>query len=215
MPGSSTQAFELMLSAFILGLALGGLWISRLDHIKWPLRYAGYVQILMGLFAIGTLSFYNSSFDFMAFLMRSLSKTNDGYLLFNLGSHVIATMIMVPATFLAGMTLPLFTFALLKQGEGEHSIGRVYSANIAWRCLENAGSPLDHAILWGQRIMSLGALLDIVVGVSLLALSLPHLRRWELPTSAVCSALLFVLIAVPAVQFDPLKNVSRRLPDWY
>ncbi|NJM13452.1 MAG: hypothetical protein HC889_17700 [Synechococcaceae cyanobacterium SM1_2_3] len=43
--GSSTQAFELMLSAFILGLALGGLWIRRrLDQIGAPLRYAGYVQ---------------------------------------------------------------------------------------------------------------------------------------------------------------------------
>lgn len=204
--GSSTQAFELMLSAFILGLALGGLWIRRrLDHIEWPLRYAGYVQILMGLFAMGTLSFYNSSFDFMAFLIRSLSRTDDGYLLFNLGSHVIAMMIMIPATFLAGMTLPLFTFALLKQGEGERSIGRVYSANTVGAIM---GVLL--AVHWimpsfgVKGLVSLGALLDIVVGVSLLALSLPHLRRWELSTSTVCSALLFVLI-VATVQFDPLK----------
>jgi hypothetical protein len=31
--------------------------------------------------------------------------------------------------FMAGMTLPLFTYALLQRGAGERSIGRVYSAN--------------------------------------------------------------------------------------
>lgn len=207
--GSSTQAFELMLSAFILGLALGGLWIRRrLDHIEFPLRYAGYVQILMGLFAIGTLPFYNASFDFMAFMIRGLSKTDDGYLLFNLGSHAIAMMIMVPATFLAGMTLPLFTFALLKQGEGERSIGRIYSANTVGAIL---GVLL--AVHWimpalgVKGLVSLGALLDIVVGISLLALSITHLRRWELPISAGFATALFAVILV-SVQLDPLKMSS-------
>src|SRR5439155_24079081 len=37
--GSSTHAFELMLSAFILGLALGGLWIQRrIDRLGAPVR---------------------------------------------------------------------------------------------------------------------------------------------------------------------------------
>ena len=36
---------------------------------------------------------------------------------------------MLPATFLAGMTLPLFTFVMLKSGSGEKAIGRVYAAN--------------------------------------------------------------------------------------
>ena len=37
--GSSTHAFELMLSAFIAGLALGGLWIKgRIDRCKKPVR---------------------------------------------------------------------------------------------------------------------------------------------------------------------------------
>ena len=36
---------------------------------------------------------------------------------------------MVPTTFLAGMTLPLFTHVLMRGREGEKAIGRVYSAN--------------------------------------------------------------------------------------
>ena len=208
--GSSTQAFELMLSAFILGLALGGLWIRRrLDRIAAPLRYAGYVQVLMGVCAVGTLPLYNASFDFMAFMIGSLSKTDGGYTLFNLTSQTIAMAIMLPATFLAGMTLPLFTYALLQRGAGERSIGRVYSANTVGAIL---GVLLAvHVVMPAigvKGLVSLGALLDIVVGIALLALARPQWRwRWELPASAGAAALVFVAILL-TVRFDPLRIAS-------
>ncbi len=108
--GTTSQAFELMLSAFILGLALGGLWMrGRLDRLASPLRFAGHVQILMGLFALLTVPLYAGTFDAMAFLLEHLERTERGYALFNIGSHVIALAVMLPATLMAGMTLPLFT----------------------------------------------------------------------------------------------------------
>jgi predicted membrane-bound spermidine synthase len=204
--GSSTQAFELMLSAFILGLALGGLWIRRrLDRIAAPLRYAGYVQMLMGLCAVGTLPLYNASFDFMGFMIGSLSKSDGGYTLFNLTSQTIAMAIMIPATFLAGMTLPLFTYALLQRGAGERSIGRVYSANTVGAILGVLVAV--HVVMPAigvKGLVSLGALLDVVVGLALLALARPRPRRWELPASAGVAALAFAVILF-AVRFDPLR----------
>ncbi|KAB2933394.1 MAG: spermidine synthase [Candidatus Contendobacter sp.] len=204
--GSSTQAFELMLSAFILGLALGGLWIRRrLDRIAVPLRYAGYVQVLMGLCAVGTLPLYNASFDFMAFMLGGLSKTDSGYTLFNLTSQTIAMAIMIPATLLAGMTLPLFTYALLQRGAGERSIGRVYSANTVGAII---GVLLAvHVVMPAigvKGLVSLGALLDVVVGLALLVLARPRSRRWELPASAGVAALAFAVVLL-AVRFDPLR----------
>ena len=49
--GSSTHAFELMLSAFILGLAFGGLWIRRrIDRLRDPLRAARPMHVrVMGI----------------------------------------------------------------------------------------------------------------------------------------------------------------------
>jgi len=208
--GSSTQAFELMLSAFILGLALGGLWIRRrLDRIAAPLRYAGYAQILMALFAAGTLLFYNASFDFMGFMIQSLNKNDGGYILFNLTSHTIALVIMLPATFMAGMTLPLFTYALLQRGAGERSIGRVYSANTVGAII---GVLLAvHVIMPAigvKGLISLGALFDLLVGVALLALARPTLKwRWELPASAVAAVLALALITL-TVRFDPLRMAA-------
>ncbi|MGH8650151.1 MAG: hypothetical protein ACREUP_12755, partial [Burkholderiales bacterium] len=101
--GSSFQAFELMLSAFITGLALGGLWIRRrIDHIADPVRFAGVVQLAMGLAALATIFVYHQSFDWMAWVLRVLQRNEESYPFFNLFSHAIAFAVMLPATFLAG-----------------------------------------------------------------------------------------------------------------
>src|SRR5262249_30345425 len=62
--GSATHAFELMLSAFILGLACGGLWIKRrIDAIAQVETYLGVMQVVMGLLALATLVVYGRTFE--------------------------------------------------------------------------------------------------------------------------------------------------------
>ncbi len=74
--GASTYSFELMLASFILGLALGGLWIRRrVDRIDDPVRYLGVVQVVMGVAAAATIPLYNGSFDFMACCCRRSRAT--------------------------------------------------------------------------------------------------------------------------------------------
>src|SRR6266700_5293334 len=127
--GSSFHAFELMLSAFITGLALGGLWIRRrIDHIADPVRYAGLIQVVMGLAALATVFVYHWTFDWMEWALGILQHNDAAYPIFNLFSHALAFAVMLPTTFLAGMTLPLFTLVLLRGGRGERAIGEVYAA---------------------------------------------------------------------------------------
>src|SRR2546430_2848927 len=65
--GSATQSFVLMLSAFMLGLALGALWVSsRADRWRDPLRALGLVQCAMGALAVATLPLYMQSFTWIA-----------------------------------------------------------------------------------------------------------------------------------------------------
>src|SRR5205823_2506523 len=128
--GASTHAFELMLSAFILGLALGGLWIQRrIDRLAAPVRTLAYLQVAMGVLALGTLFLYGQTFTVMRWVVLHLPHDEHGYALFSLWSDGIAVAIMLPATFCAGTTLPLITFHLMKRGHGEASIGAVYAAN--------------------------------------------------------------------------------------
>ena len=128
--GSATHAFELMLSAFILGLALGALWIrSRIDRLRNPVRTLGVVQWVMGLLALATLPLYVASFDWIATLMTTFARTDHGYVGFTAARYALCLAIMLPATFCAGMTLPLITRTLIRSGSGEAAIGRVYAWN--------------------------------------------------------------------------------------
>jgi spermidine synthase len=168
--GASTHSFELMLSVFILGLALGGLAVRRIvDRVAEPERVLAWVQVAMGLAALATLPVYDRSFEIMEYLMKGLARTDAGYFFFHLSGHGIAALVMLPTTFLAGMTLPLITGTLLRRGAGESAIGSVYAANtlgaIAGVLLAvHIGLPL----LGLKATLMLGALLDCGLGLALL-----------------------------------------------
>src|SRR5438105_9437685 len=86
--GSSTHAFELMLSAFILGLALGGLWIQRrIDRLASPVRMLAYLQLAMGGFALARLVPYGQHFAGLRWVVVNLARNDLGYILFNLFSN--------------------------------------------------------------------------------------------------------------------------------
>jgi predicted membrane-bound spermidine synthase len=208
--GSSTHAFELMLSAFIFGLAFGGLWIQRrIDQVLSPVRYLAHVQVIMGLLALSTLILYGHTFEVMQWLIQSLSKTDAGYTLFNLSSNAIALGIMLPATFCAGMTLPLLTLVLMRQGYGERSIGAVYAADTVGAILGvffaiHIGMPL----LGLKGLITFGASLDIVLGLALFCYAAPALKSyWKavvitgISICAVAGTLLFV-------NLDPYQMAS-------
>lgn len=218
--GSSTHAFELMLSAFIFGLAFGGLWIRRrIDQLDQPLRFVGWVQVLMGLTALLTLPIYIHAFDWMAFLRHGLALTEQGYSLFLVASHGIALIVMLPTTFLAGMTLPLFTYALLQRGGGEQSIGRIYAANTLGAIVGvviavHVGLPK----LGIELTLAAAALVDIALGLILIRLTVPR-RLLEPLAASVLGAGGLVLI-VTFVQLDPARLASgpfrlggKQLPD--
>jgi len=177
--GSSFHAFELMLSAFITGLALGGLWIRRrIDHIADPVRFAGVVQILMGLAALSTIFVYHWTFDWMAWVLGVLQKSDSAYAPFNLFSHALAFAVMLPTTFLAGITLPLFTYVLLRGGRGERAIGQVYAANTLGSI---AGVLIAVHLLLPETGLKLalvvGASTDMLLGAWILRYSLERFRR--------------------------------------
>jgi spermidine synthase len=206
---SSFHAFELMLSAFIAGLALGGLWIrKRIDRIANPARFSGLVQVLMGLAALGTLFVYHWSFDWMEWALTALQRNAASYPLFNLFSHGIAFAVMLPATFLAGMTLPLFTHVLMRGGRGERAIGQTYAANTLGAI---AGVLLAVHVLVpaaGLKVtLVLGASLDILLGAWLLRWSGFRLQRVE-AFAALILGLLAAAVTARAAVLDPARLAS-------
>ena len=128
--GSSTHAFELMLSAFILGIAIGGYLIrDRIDQFSKPMLALANIQILMGFFAIISIVAYHFSYDLMQILLSELQRDETSYRLHTVLNYLIAVSIMLPVTICAGMTLPLLSNILIKQGYGDQSVANVYAIN--------------------------------------------------------------------------------------
>jgi spermidine synthase len=169
--GSATHSFELMLSAFIFGLALGALWVRRrADTVANPVRFLGIVQWVMGLAAVSTLPLYVSSFDWVGALINTVEANDNGYLVFIIARYLIAALIMLPATFCAGMTLPLITRVLMRGGAGERAIGTVYSVNTLGSIVGVILSGLILMPLLGLKLLLIGgALIDIGLGVWLVS----------------------------------------------
>ena len=189
--GTTVHSFELMLSAFILGLAFGGLWIrKRSQRLGDPVAYAGYAQILMGIAALVSIPVFSQSFRWVGAMMDVLPKTETGYALFSLGSAGISLLVMFPAAFFAGMTLPLFTMALLRKGWGESSIGRIYAANTLGAIIGVALAVHVLIPLLGLRLaITLAAVADILLGIVLLRLYAQDVARRSYGLAVAASVL--------------------------
>jgi predicted membrane-bound spermidine synthase len=168
--GSATHSFELMLSAFILGLAIGAFWVrGRADRFRDPIRVLAVTQWAMGALAIATLTAYLASFNWMAFLIQALAQNPEGYHLFTVAKYGIAVAVMVPATFCAGITLPLITRILIGAGGGERSIGAVYSVNTLGSIIGVVLAALILMPLVGLKALLIsGGVIDMALGVWLM-----------------------------------------------
>jgi predicted membrane-bound spermidine synthase len=205
--GSATHSFELMLSAFILGLALGAFWIrARADRLRDPVRALGVVQLVMGLAALATLPVYTASFGWMAAFLDALDLTEGGYRAFTITRYALCLAVMLPATFCAGMTLPLITRTLLVGGMGERAVGAVYGINTLGSI---AGVVLAGLVLmpvFGLKALLIeGAALDMALGILLLRAATDRARRRDriLILAGAATAAVAVVTADRVVVFDP------------
>ena len=119
----------------------------------------------------------------------------------------IAALIMFPAAFCAGMTLPLLTRILYSQkGQGEKAIGFVYSANTVGAILGlgfaiNVGLP----VIGLEYLVASGAAIDVLLGaVLLVAFGGRRSIKYAIVAGIACGA----GTAAVAKTFDPSKLSS-------
>jgi spermidine synthase len=207
--GSSTHSFELMLSAFILGLALGSYWIrTRADQYGNIIKMLITVQVFMAFFSVCSVVSYNYSFNIMKFFMTALTQTDQGYWLFNVYSNWIALLVMVPTTICAGMTLPLITTYLIKNGYGEKSVGHVYSVNTFGGIVGIIAGINLLPFLGLKNTILLGSGIDLLLGLFLF-LYLADKRSFGIGILFSYMSVIVVFLGVFSLfQLDPLKIVS-------
>lgn len=193
--GTSMHAFEIMLATFLVGLALGGAWVSwRGDRLADPWRQLGWVQVIMGWMALLSLVCFSHGFEFMAWWMQKLSaQPVPSYAGYNAGSALLAMAVMLPTTLMAGMALPLLTLAWLRQGHPERAIGRAYAANTAG-AIVGVWATVGVLVPWLglHGALGLAALVDVAVGVWLL-------HRRQAPSVLAVGLSLAVLMVAAAL----------------
>ena len=202
--GATTHAFEMMLSAFILGLALGSWWVrGRIATLAQPIRFLGWVQLLMGMAAMASLFVYGATFEWMGALLGAVERTSAGYALFNVASHAIALSVMLPATFCAGMTFPLLADRLLASGYGERGIGQINAANTIG-AIAGVIIAVHFAmpLLGLKGLIVLGASLDIGLGIVLLQ---TQRGTRGLPVMPTVIAVAAVALALWGIELDPKR----------
>jgi len=197
--GSSSHSFDQMLSAFILGLAIGSFVSGKLLR-KDSLIVLSMAQILMAFFALCTLYFHKPFWGMMNEANQIFNPTNDGYVCWSIFKYALSVLWMVPTSFFAGMTLPLITVILTRAFKSEAPIGKVYGWNTVGSIIGSAGGGLVLLpILQLKGALVLAAVLDFAIGFFLLVMYRKRFR-YSVPFYVICA---FMILPSIFVQFDP------------
>ncbi|HNY32697.1 MAG TPA: fused MFS/spermidine synthase [Fibrobacteria bacterium] len=200
--GSSTHAFDLMVSAFILGLA-GGAWtVHKNPH--WDLTKTLIVaQICMaGAAVIGVVA-YEPIFRAANELNQIFQRTPRAYPFFTFARYLFCLIVMLPASWFAGMTLPVICRHLLSNGHNESVTGKVYAWNTLGAIIGAAIAGLTLLPLIGPfRLVGLGAAIDLGLAFLLAIRLLP--KRY--PSIVALASVCLILVAWSLVQ-KPKSNI--------
>jgi spermidine synthase len=183
--GSATHSFEIVLSAYILGLAIGAFWSHRTTA---RLVTVGRLFLLMALFAVLSLLTFSLSFDIVAWLVHNAPKNDVGYLAYQASSYLLAMLIMFPATFCAGAALPLLARTTYSTLPNDSSIGLLYSLNTIGAIFGALG-----ALFWGLPALGLKGSLVTAAAVNII-LAFCILR--PAPKKLFLNIIVFTLLAL-------------------
>lgn len=165
--GSSAHAFDLMISAFVTGLALGALYIHKRSPRR-PLRALILAQAAMAALSVIPLLLHEPLFEASFQVNRILMRTVEAWPFHAVVQYLFSAVTMIPAAFFAGMTLPLGTRLLCARHGQERWTGHVYAWNTLGAILgASLGSLLLMPLLGFFRVVALGAVLDILLAAML------------------------------------------------
>ena len=194
---NSTHAFTTMLTAFLLGIALGSALIARfIDRRKGLLLRLGVVEVLIGLSALAAIPVLSRSTPVMEQMM---GVTADDLLAWKwIGLRFVTSLaVMLVPTVLMGMTVPLVAriYTRSRQAVGS-SLGKVYSVNTLGGVLGSALAGFVLIPLIGvQGGIALAAGTSLLLGGVLLWAEPALVAR---PRVRVTSAVVVALMAVGA-----------------
>lgn len=170
MLGSSTYAFTLMLAAFITGIGLGSLWLSRAKAGRLPLMPLLAVSLLVtaGFLAL-ELQLYDRLPYALAHLRRAFAPDVDAYPYYQVAVYTACFLLMCLPTVVAGIVFPATVRLATEAGRMGGRLGRIYAMNTVGTVL---GATLTGLVLFGLiglEWVLRGVMLGYAIGAAVLA----------------------------------------------
>lgn len=166
--GSTTYAFSIMLSTFLVGIFLGSLISSRLaDRVKDPVFWFAVCQFLLGIAGIASIVM------FVYLPYWNIVANHQNYFNPEVGMAVrflLAAAVLVPVTIFLGATFPLAVKACALELERlGNSIGTLYSVNTLGAIIGSfAAGFIIIPALGGEQTLICCSLANVLLGVGLL-----------------------------------------------
>jgi spermidine synthase len=172
--GSTAQAAALTIAIFFAGIATGGwFWGRRAGRTRSPLRTFGWLEVGVGLTALGHFVLVDA---YAAIYPRLFGVIGEVTALDTLAKALIAALILLPPSFLMGGTLPVMGQHLIRDRDRLGSRGStLYAVNTAGSAAGAlaAGFALPLALgLDGTYLLAVG--LDLAVGAACLLMARRH-----------------------------------------
>ena len=210
--GSSAQAFALMLTAFLVGIAAGSAAAERrLRAGAEPLALA------MGCLSVGVvvltlqLPFYERLPYWQFRLAQALERRADVYPLYLLCQCALALVWMLPATLATGAALPLLARRFTRsRDEVGASVGRLFAVN-------TVGTVSGPIVATFVLLPAIGLKGTVTVSVALFALAVLGMARATpamAPVRAWVPALLAALVATALPSWDAAEMHAGGFRRW-
>lgn len=206
--GSSVHAFAVMLSAFILGIALGGLFASSTRlKIRDPMAWMAALLAGAVVALVVEIPLYERLMYWLTRLRVSLPTTDAGFAAYQALTFLVCLGLMLVPTICMGAALPLAARAAARNA---HSLGRAvgitWAANTFGTVAGAVGACLllPHLGLRGVYLASVAVLVLAAALATLAAEGSLRLRK-ALPASLAAGALLLAF-ALPGWNYSVLTS---------
>lgn len=192
--GSSTYSFSVMLAAFITGITLGSLWVSRLLRRPRNLpRLFALLELGVGVSILLTLPIYERLpylFLKIAFLF---SRTPQTFYLFEGLKYALCVALMLVPTVLLGATLPVVSRLATEQlGVLGRRVGSVFALNTLGTVVGAALAGLLLMPWLGMKgLIELGIAINLLIGAGMLLGARQRLWTHALSAAGVALFLAF------------------------
>ncbi|MFH2203160.1 MAG: hypothetical protein ABIJ96_08615 [Elusimicrobiota bacterium] len=172
--GSSTYTFSLMLGAFISGIALGSLAVTRPGLSVWdPAVLFAWAELGVVASLLAAWPFYERLPYYAMFLAGSLPRTPAAFYLVSILQWLFCFALMLLPTAFLGAALPLASRAAGRSDAGVGAVvGRIFAFNTAGNVAGAAASGLLLLPLLGIKgLFTAGMAVNLAVGLIVLWLA--------------------------------------------